>query len=252
MLDILSLPNELLLNIFTICSTTDDAVILASTHRKLRAIWLKNRRTILKHIFSDAWNDAFVLAAYESWILADQNSRDALSWDTRLPLSFSLPRLLQNDKLARKMKAECTAWAEWNYYNDETGTWLFEHGLKSVSPASYYMLRLLVLAYEYPNLREPLYDKVKTISREELNEQVPLAGWLLDEAGPPVDILHPNLGTGSTRPVAENEINSVVDINGWHFAFAVVHAQLCKPELLRDVRVSLESYINEKHWRYIL
>jgi hypothetical protein len=111
--DILSLPNEMIMSIFALaCLTAEDAVCIASLHRKFRAIWLEHGHVILKDILGETWKDAFDLATYESRLLAGQDFTDIVLFDQQTPLGFCLPRLLHNARLADSLKADCLAWTK--------------------------------------------------------------------------------------------------------------------------------------------
>jgi hypothetical protein len=253
MSDILSLPNEMILNIFSLaCPTAEDAARIAKSHRKLRAIWLEHGHIILKDILGDAWNDAFDLAVYESRLLAGQDFTDTVLSGQRTPLSFCLPRLLHTARLADSLKVDCLAWAKtfFLYNHDRThperSRWVDNTTiLNDISPASYYLARLLVLARRHHVLREKLYAKVKTTPRERLNKDQELVSWFLYGAQCPDDI---RIRHGSYDIPVENTVDRrsklKPDINyhGWKFAYAVVHAQLWKPELLEGDCGSLEDY----------
>jgi hypothetical protein len=251
--DILSLPNKMIMNIFTLASSTaEDAARTASSHRKFRAIWLEHGNIILKDILGDAWNDAFDLAVYESWLLADQNFTDIVSSGRRTPLSFCLPRLLHNARLAESLKVNCLAWTKtfFLYNHDRThperSRWVDNTTiLNDISPASYYLARLLVLARRHHVLREKLYAKVKAILRGRLNKDQELVAWFLYGAQCPHDIrIHHgsyDIDVKNTL-ITRSKLDSNINYDGWKFAYAVVHAQLWKPELLEDDCGSLIDY----------
>jgi hypothetical protein len=223
--DIRSLPNEMILSVFALaCPTAEDAALIASSYRRFRAIWLEHGHIILKDILGDAWNDAFELAGFETRILADQDFIDVVLSGQQTPLSLCLPRLLHNARLADSLKVDCVTWAEtfFLFKHDRThpgrSGWVDNTTiLNDISPGSYYLARLLVLARRHHVLRETLYARVKTVPRERLNKDQELVVWFLYGSQFPHEIRFSHGSytfNAKNRPVTRSKLYSDINYHG--------------------------------------
>jgi hypothetical protein len=171
---ILSLSNELLINIFLASPTVHDALQLSGTSRLFRAIFLGHETLVMDGILRPqipAFDDAAALAITETRLL-DKQILASLSSDDHLPLRFCIPRLLRNAELASSACADCASWKwpEWFHRRSDP--------LPRSSPASYYFIQQVVLAYEYGQLRELLYQKLRTAPHEWTERQNEFAAYL--------------------------------------------------------------------------
>jgi len=177
---ILSLSNELLVGIFLASPTVHDALRLSGTIRLLHDIFIEHETLIMEGILRPqipAFDDAAALAVTETSFL-DIKGPTSLSPDgPLLPLRYCIPRLLRNAELASSACAECAAdrnSTENKYGMDQ------DHLIPLLE--SYYFIRQMVLAYDFRQLRDPLYARLRTASTEWINERNKLLVFLVYEA----------------------------------------------------------------------
>ena len=174
---ILSLSNELLISIFIASPTVHDALRLSGTSRLFRAIFLEYETLIMEGILRPqifGFEDAPALAIAETSFL-DIKGPTGLSPDgPQLPLRFCIPRLLRNAELASSACAECAA-------HPEPDVDPYERGQKHLTPLpdSYYFIRLMVLAYDFRQLRGPLYTRLRTAPAEWIHHRDKLITFLI-------------------------------------------------------------------------
>jgi hypothetical protein len=149
MTSLLSLPNELLINIFASCPTAQTAVCLSGVNKELHAIWLKHTRQILEGIArslgpADVYVYAAFLARIQSWLLPEDELADAIQLSSvdQTPdvLQFSL--LHRNASLA---SSTITAWKA-SLKSLPARDWRRSHAFPDAY-LSYYLIRMLVVLH---------------------------------------------------------------------------------------------------------
>lgn len=158
---LLSLPNELILDIYTSMPDLESAARLSSVNKRLRNIWLENDNQIADAILRPQipdYEDAVELAILEETVGNDAQLSHVKG---QIPTRFYLRRLLTNANLA---SSAVTAWTHWmaNLTADN-----YRHHMSYTSPyASYYLMRKIVLAHQHPEarLQQALYATLRTES----------------------------------------------------------------------------------------
>jgi len=161
-----TLSTELLILIFTACSSIKTAVHLSGVSRRLHDVWCDNEYLIITTNLKPeipAFEDAADLAVTEARCLhpAWNNSRPERP---RPPPYLWLPSLLRNAEYASIACATLNRFLQGlpqdNYHVALTFTSL---------PVSYYMIRQLVLAYDHAALRPALLSKLQVASLDTLH-----------------------------------------------------------------------------------
>ncbi|KAI5203387.1 hypothetical protein E4T39_04237 [Aureobasidium subglaciale] len=154
-----SLPNELLLQIFEVAPTVQSAVCLSGTSKLLHAIWLQNNSCIIRSIANST-----LPAAEEAinYAILETNCRKGLDIDSTPPAYLWLPNLLRITGLC------ASAHAHYQPQFDDVTTSIPEM-------SSYYLVRLCSLAFEFPELRDKLHDRLLAASPHKLREYLRIA-----------------------------------------------------------------------------
>lgn len=185
---LLDLPNELLKDILGACSTRA-LLSLASSNRRLRAVWFEHSTPIIKAAFGHAecFEEAVDLSLTERRMEMSIQPGD-LDHDTELRLG--LQRVLENVNLATftgvaydmELRGEDIG-LEWHdvrmfwrapYFENLKRmfpgypTPILDAPLTSL-PAAYYQVRWTMLAYRYPELRLRVLSRLLGLSLAELH-----------------------------------------------------------------------------------
>lgn len=140
MVNLLSLPNEMLICIYENSSKIVLAVFLSSVNRRLRSVWLKHMNHIAEATLRrqiPAYQDAVDLAVLEETLV--DKTRLVLPTTNQVPVLLYLSRLQRNASLASSATAAWTAC--------EGGPESDRYQAKSAhisSQAMYYMMRKIV------------------------------------------------------------------------------------------------------------
>lgn len=165
---LLTLSNELLIAILTACPDVPTAIALTSVNRRLRSIWLEHSGIIIETLLRPtiaAFDEALRLAKGElrlAELRLDQAHVAAQGDDGAygFPLRDCLPGLLRNAELSASAHRACTAHRPANRRHYTS------------SPASYYFIRRLVLAYELKETRQWLLEELTAMSLDKAQEHV--------------------------------------------------------------------------------
>lgn len=183
---LLGLPNELLKDILGACSTRA-LLSLASSNRRLRAVWFEHSTHIIKAAFGHVphFEEAVDLSLAERRMEMSIQGGD-LDHDTELRLG--LQRVLENVNLATftcviyntQLREEDVGrshpirMSQSSYYFDRLmrlfpgwPTLILDRTLTSL-PAAYYQVRWTMLAFRYPELRLRLLRRLLGLSLAEL------------------------------------------------------------------------------------
>lgn len=178
MAGLLSLPNKIILDIYVLTRalSTHSLVQLSAANCHLRAIWLQDSNRIIAQsiqVKAPEHQDAIALTLLEARYPMPTTGFHTLheSWADP-PLCLYLPQLMQNVKLASVMCHEMPGWDE------DCGD-----GIPLAYPlaTTYCLMRQLVVAYHYPQLRLPLCAILETLYTYER-----MGFWLTFEA--PADL----------------------------------------------------------------
>ncbi|KAM0695550.1 hypothetical protein Q7P36_005910 [Cladosporium allicinum] len=201
MVGLLSLSNELLIDIYCAAPTLESAVSLSNTNRRLRAVWLEHSNHLIASILSattPAYEDALDLAVMEeTW--ASSGSSDTQSAQYRLrpaspttpttvPARLCLRRLLRNAQLASSV---ANAWRVHDL-DRRSGSIFSRHGsILTDNPyasveASYYMMRKLLFARRHPEAQTmpALYAHLCALPHSAIRLHADFAEWLRDHDTP--------------------------------------------------------------------
>ena len=166
MANLLSLPNEMLICIYTYNPTIESAVSLSSVNMRLRSVWLKHADHIAEIVLRrqiPAYQDAVDLAILEEHLT--DRTRFALPAIDQVPVHLYLPRLLHNASLAS------SATSAWSAYIGDLGPDVCEARLRFISPhAAYYLMRKIVFSHRWGSklLDCHLYSTFETLSKDAL------------------------------------------------------------------------------------
>jgi hypothetical protein len=139
MTSLLSLPTELIIQVFASCPTVYTAACLSAANKELRAIWLKHTDQILERTLRDTlpgYEDAVDLANMQRSLLSPEQSTDA----TQTPDYQYYRRLLHDAKLASPLIAE---WKKDIKRDPDQFTW--RRRIPQDPHISYYLIRKLIL-----------------------------------------------------------------------------------------------------------
>lgn len=164
MVNLLSLPNEMLICIYEHSSTVESAVSLSSVNRRLRSVWLNHTDHIAEAILRrqiPAYQDAVDLAVLEETLI--DKTRLALPMTNQIPVRHYLSRLLRNASLASSATA---AWAacEGGHASDR-----YQAKLVHISPqAVYYLMRKIFFSHRWRSkcLDSHLYSTFDALSKD--------------------------------------------------------------------------------------
>jgi hypothetical protein len=170
MVGLLSLSNELLIHVFSSCTTITQVACLSIADDTLNSIWLRYKNQIATSVLRQQipeYEDAVELAILEEiWI--NKNTRLASivassTNNTKIPVGFYAKRLLHNASLAMSATdAREAVLADIGSWVPGTLTLLAPNRLFSPH-AAYYLMRKIALAYSYPEaqLQDTLYSTLR-------------------------------------------------------------------------------------------
>jgi hypothetical protein len=223
MAQLMTLSNELLFLVFIAAPTIQMAARL-SVNRRLRNVWLNNNDRIITAILKPeipAYEDAAALAMTEACFLSPVSS-DSAPDNPRPPPYLWLPRLLRNAELASYACAMQNTFIqglpEGNYRLALTFTSFF---------TSYYMIRQLVLAYNYPRLQPALRSKLEAASTNTLRTHYELCLSMcefMDEE----EQARQGLLKDEEDWTGDDELHATVVKEDWEFALDVMSQVLEK------------------------
>jgi hypothetical protein len=169
MLELLSLSNELLIHIFAACPSVQTAMQFSSVNKQLRSIWLQHTDQIVKGIIKSTIPAADIAIDFA---LTETRLRNSLSDDEQPPLRLWLPNLMRNAELCASAHAACAA------YVDPPNCVRKTPMTFPSSPAHWYFLRRVLLAFDYPQLRNAVHAELLKAS-EETREEIFRFHWFL-------------------------------------------------------------------------
>jgi hypothetical protein len=170
MVGLLSLSNELLIHVFSSCTTITQVACLSMADDTLNLIWLRYKNQIATSVLRQQipeYEDAVELAILEEiWI--NKNTRLASivasnTNNTKIPVGLYARRLLNNASLAMSATdAREAVLADIGSWVPGTLTILAPNRLFSPH-AAYYLMRKIALAYSYPEaqLQDALYSTLR-------------------------------------------------------------------------------------------
>ncbi|KAG9548782.1 hypothetical protein KCU71_g10429, partial [Aureobasidium melanogenum] len=163
---LLSTPNDILIGVYKACPTVQTAIRLSKVNKLLRAVWLENNNDnrIAKTIIT-ATTPAGAQAT--SYAVTQTRVRASMDSDEQVPLNLWLPNLTRIVDLCASALA---AYAERRKIIKDRHTMPEPIVVEASSPESYYLVRRCVLAFEFPELRDALYEEVSKTSQDRLAE----------------------------------------------------------------------------------
>jgi hypothetical protein len=155
MTNLLSLPEEIITQIYIFAGENTRALVrLSAVNRRLRALWLQDSDYIIAQsleLKAPGHQDAIALTLMEACCPMPVSGFHRVKASNDDPsLRLHLPGLMRNIGLASMV---CTKTSEW-----QNSTY------KEDFPNPYYLKRQLMVAYHYPDLRQPLRGKLETLS----------------------------------------------------------------------------------------
>lgn len=163
--NLLSLPTELIVQVFTSCPTVQTATRLSSVNKEMHAIWIKHTHQILEDIIRPqipAYEDATEIAKLQNSLLSTEQPTDAtkVSSVNEAPAVRHFHLLLRNATLASNVVDSHRATLA-TYPKVYQLTLDFTH-----AHAMYYLSAKLVLAHrsQDEHLKRALYSTLKSAS----------------------------------------------------------------------------------------
>lgn len=152
-----SLSNELLIQIFTACPAVQTAMQLSRVNKQLRSIWLQHTDMIVKGIIEATIPAADIAIEFS---ILETRLRNSLGDDEQPPLSLWLPNLMRNAELCASAKEAADT------YVDPTRRWRKTPMTSPASPTHWYFIRRVLLAFDYPQLRDPVHKELLAASED--------------------------------------------------------------------------------------
>lgn len=159
MTGLLSLPNELLIQILCVSPTTRTLCELAHVNKRMRAIWLQHAERIITGVYSPKipyFQDAVDLT------LAEERQAATMTIDVAAPeaqpLYRLLPKILQNVDLAVKT---CDHFTDFRNSLPSDDPW-FGEPTTSLHDA-YFVIRRAVLGYTLPGMRSAFCSELRSL-----------------------------------------------------------------------------------------
>jgi hypothetical protein len=216
MTTLLSLPNELIIHIYTHAPTLQAAACLSAVNRRLRSVWLENTNQIAEPILRrqiPAYDEAVDVAILEAEIYDSPHSPAKNDY----PLHLYVNRLLNNASLASSAVTAWVADARDEPYPEE-----------SQAHSSYYLMRKLRFEYDHPHaeLRQEIFLLLETSSYKVLDLHDTFTGFLL---GPNCSDeerrrqgTHKDQGEWTESDEMEYEMGGTVNVERWEYARGVL------------------------------
>jgi hypothetical protein len=169
MVGLLSLSNELLIHVFSSCTTVTQAACLSMADDTLNSIWLKYKNQIAARVLRQQipdYDDAAHLAILEAiWINKKTRLASVVASSTaaKVPVGLYATRLLHNASLAMSATdAREAALAGVGFHVVGSFPTVAPSRIFSLH-AAYYLMRKIALAYSYPEarLQNTLYSTLR-------------------------------------------------------------------------------------------
>jgi hypothetical protein len=173
MVGLLSLSNELLIHVFSSCTTVTQAACLSMADDTLNSIWLKYKNQIAARVLRQQipdYDDAADLAILEAiWINKKTRLASVVASSTaaKVPVGLYATRLLHNASLAMSATdAREAALAGVGFHVVGSFPTVAPSRIFSLH-AAYYLMRKIALAYSYPEarLQNTLYSTLPRVTR---------------------------------------------------------------------------------------
>lgn len=183
MTGLLSLPNELLIQILGASPTTGTLLRLAHANRRMRAIWIAHSEQIIAKVycpkiqyFQDAMD--LTLAEARQVALTDDAipTEDAVASQAP-PLFLHLPHVLRNVGLATRT---CDRLIECFEASPTNRQWL--HQPRTPLYAAYFLVRRVVLAYSLPGTRLGLHSEIRSLTLDDVETGRKVMNYIIDRA----------------------------------------------------------------------
>lgn len=234
---LLSLSNELLIQIFTACPTVQTAMRLSSVSKRLRAVWLQHTDQIVEDIIkstSPAAEQAIDCAMTETRL------RNSLGADGRPSLRLWLPNLMRDADLCASAHAACAAYVEPSNHLRKTPMKF------PSSPAHWYFLRRVRLAFEYPQLRDAVHAELLAAS-EETREKLFRFHWFLVGFASKEEVIRQGIPLDLRFPVPPypDEGGNDMHEDPWRYCDDVICSARCYPTSGPDyLSLAIQGYNN--------
>lgn len=242
---LLTLPNDILIAIFGKCPNVQTAIRLSMVNKLLHAIWLENNNDnrIAKTIMTattPAGAQAISYAVMETRVRASMDS------DEQVPLNLWLPNLTRIVDLCASALA---AYAERRKVIKDRHTMPEPIVVEVPSPESYYLVRRCVLAFEFPELRDALYEQVSKTSQDGLAEACDLQHFLNRQSSMEETIRQGVLfRMRFYKPASEDFSEDDLELHedGWNYAKDVLGTAdwiTYHPDTAHELLASIQGYV---------
>ncbi|KAH0369314.1 hypothetical protein KCU65_g3443, partial [Aureobasidium melanogenum] len=189
-------------------------------NKLLRAVWLDNHNAnhIAKTIIT-----ATTPAAAEaiSYAIMETRLRASMDSDEQPPINLWLPNL---NRIVDLCASAIAAYVARRKMVSERSTRPLSE-VELPSPESYYLVRRCVLVFEFPELRDALYEEVSTTSRERLAEACDMQHFLNRQSGMKETIRQGVLfRMRFFKPASEDFSEDDLELHedGWNYAIDVL------------------------------
>lgn len=218
MTNLLSLPEEIITQIYIFAGENTRALVrLSAVNRRLRALWLQDSDYIIAQsleLKAPGHQDAIALTLMEACCPMPVSGFHRVHASKDDPsLRLHLPGLMRNIGLASMV---CTKASEW-----QNSTYKEDFLPLEDLPNPYYLMRQLMVACHYPDLRVPLRVKLETLSTAAVSAWERIDCYLRKHS--PVSRAHPiyDYDAPRTRLDDLDEPPPVVKTHAWNFTGAV-------------------------------
>jgi hypothetical protein len=242
MTTLLSLPNELIIHIYTHAPTLQAAACLSAVNKRLRSVWLENTNLIAEAILKrqiPAYDDAVDVAILGADIYNSPKSPSKNDY----PLHLYVDRLLRNADLAA---SATNAWAaDRGTLSAEDLATLHPYDLSDASQhASYYLLRKIVVAYQHPvaQLRREMLTTLRATSKDQVLTYTKLLNSMMGFFGSDPESRQSGIFKGEEEEEEEEEEGDENQTSGAELVGS--HAQ---EEEWRNVRSVLYAAVRDKN-----
>lgn len=248
MLGLLSLPNDILIEVYKSCPTIQTAIRLSTANKLLCSVWLDNNNA---NYIAKAIVTATTPAAAQaiSYAMMETRLRASFDCDQPPPIQLWVPYLMRIIDLCASAIAAYVARRKS----------LVERCIKPMptevevpSPESYYLVRRCVLAYEFPELRDALYEEVSNTSRDRLAEACDLQHFLsrqsnMEETIRQGALFRMRFFEPQSEDFSEHDLELHED--GWNYANDVLRTAdwiQAHPSAAHELLAAIQGYVVDK------
>lgn len=208
---LLSLSNELLIQIFAACPTVQTAMRFSRVNKQLRSIWLQHTDVIIRGIIEATIPAADIAIEFA---MLETRLRNSLGDNEQPPLSLWLPNLMRNADLCASAKEAADT------YVDPPQPWRKTPMEYPASPAHWYFMSRVRLAFDYPQLRDAVHTELLAAPKE-AREKLFRFHWFLTGYASMDEVLRQGIPQG-LRLLNGDDYEDEMHQNAWWYQSDVI------------------------------